>query len=87
MRQHRIIDLVLSVLASAVGFVLSWPFWRDMEYWAESRTMWCVYFIAGFLMSVYVFYIFLNGVHTLFLHDSLVKSGYYKPEGNREETK
>lgn len=52
--------------------------------------MWCVYFVAGFLMSVYVFYIFLNSLHTLFLHDALVKSGYYtgdKAAKGQEEVK
>lgn len=74
---QRIIDLSLSVLACALGFALSWPFWRDFEYWAESRIAWWAYFIVGYLMAVYVFYIFLGCVRTLFLHDALVKSGMY----------
>lgn len=76
MRQ-LIIDVVLSVLASIVAFALSWPFWRNFEYWAESREMWWVYFIVGFICAVYVFFIFMRVSRTLFLHDSLVKSGYY----------
>lgn len=78
---QRIIDLSLSVLACALGFALSWPFCRDFGYWAESPIAWWAYFIVGYLMSVYVFYIFLGCVRTLFLHDALVKSGLYGKTG------
>lgn len=77
MNRRNPIDLVLSILACAAGFILSWPFWRDFEYWAESHAMWWIYFVVGYLMSVYVFYAFLGCMRTLFLHDALVKSGYY----------
>lgn len=67
---QRIIDLTLAVLASIVSFLLSWPYWRDFEYWPESHAMWQVYFIIGFALAVYVFYMFLVSMHTLFLHDA-----------------
>ncbi len=67
---QRLIDLFLSVVASIVGFALSWPFWRDFEYWPESRIAWQVYFLLGFVLAVYVFYVFLGAVRTLFLHDA-----------------
>ena len=32
---------------------------------------WQVYFIVGFLLSVYVFYVFLGKMRTLFEHDAI----------------
>ncbi|MEO8803973.1 MAG: hypothetical protein ABI304_00025 [Rudaea sp.] len=68
---QRITDLTISVLASAVSFLLSWPFWRDFEYFAESHIAWWIYFIAGFLLAVYVFYIFIGSLRILFVHDAV----------------
>ncbi|MEO7067330.1 MAG: hypothetical protein ABI114_10510 [Rhodanobacter sp.] len=65
---RRTTDLVLSVLASVLAFLLSWPFWRDYEYWAESHVAWWIYFVVGFVLAVYVFYIFMSSLHMLFLH-------------------
>ncbi|CAM5791856.1 hypothetical protein [Castellaniella caeni] len=67
---QRIIDLVLSALASLVSVLLSWPYWRNFEYWPESRTLWTLYVIVGYLLAVYVFYAFLGSLRTLFLHDA-----------------
>ena len=67
---NRITDLTLAVLASAVSFLLSWPFWRDFGYWPESRFMWLVYFIIGFVLAIYVFYAFMVSLRTLFTHDA-----------------
>ncbi|OIQ94180.1 hypothetical protein GALL_238090 [mine drainage metagenome] len=67
---QRIVDLTLSVLASVAAFLLSWPFWRDFEYWPESHLAWWLYFGAGFVLAVYVFYVFIGSLHTLFLHDT-----------------
>ncbi len=68
---QRVIDFVLSVLATVVAFGLSWPFWRQFHYWAESRVAWWVYFVVGYVLAVYVFYVFLRAIHTLFRHDAL----------------
>ena len=65
---RRTTDLVLSVLASVLAFLLSWPFWRDYEYWAESHVAWWIYFVVGFVLAIYVFYIFIGSLHILFLH-------------------
>ena len=66
---QRVTDLTLSVLASVAAFLLSWPFWRDFQYWPESHGAWWAYFAAGFVLSVYVFYVFIGSLHMLFLHD------------------
>jgi hypothetical protein len=87
MTQRRV-DWVLSILAAGLAFALSWPFWRDFEYWGESHVMWWVYFSVGYVMAVYVFRVFLDCVRILFLHDALVKSGFYakaKPQGDGKE--
>lgn len=68
--QH-LIRILLAILASVVSMALSWPFWRDFEYWPESHTMWLVYFTAGFLLAVIVFYMFFDSLATLFEHDAL----------------
>ncbi|AMN46040.1 hypothetical protein ACG33_02725 [Steroidobacter denitrificans] len=74
MSAQRIIRLSVAVLASGVSFALSWPYWRNFEYWAESRTLWLGYFIVGFLLAVYVFYVFFNSLGTLFAHDALERA-------------
>ncbi|MEO6925423.1 MAG: hypothetical protein ABI129_02040 [Rhodanobacter sp.] len=65
---QRTTDLTLSVLASVAAFLLSWPFWRNFEYWPESRMAWWIYFVLGFVLAVYVFYVFIGSLHILFLH-------------------
>jgi len=70
---QRTIDLTLSVLATAAGVLLSWPFWHDHEYWAESPGMWWLYVGFGSLLAIYVFYAFLGSLRTLFAHDALLK--------------
>ena len=65
---QRITDLTFSVLASVAAFLLSWPFWRNFEYWPESHLAWWIYFVLGFVLAVYVFYVFIGSLHILFLH-------------------
>lgn len=71
MSTQRIIRLSIAVVASGASLALSWPYWRDFGYWAESRSMWIAYFIVGFILAVYVFYAFLDSLRTLFGHDAL----------------
>ncbi len=75
----RALDLMLAVIASAVGFALSWPFHRDFGYWAESQTAWYIYFIIGYCFAVYVFYVFIGSTRMLFFHDSLLRRGVIQP--------
>ena len=65
---QRTVDLTLSVLATVAAFLLSWPFWRDFEFWPESHVAWWIYFVLGFVLAVYVFYVFIGSLHILFLH-------------------
>lgn len=67
---QRIVDLVLSVLAAVLAFFLAWPYWRDFQYWPESHLAWGIYFAVGFVLAVYVFYVFIRGVHALFAHET-----------------
>lgn len=78
---QRTVDLTLSVLGSVAAFLLSWPFWRNFEYWPESHVAWWIYFVLGFVLCVYVFYIFLSSLHILFLHgaDEAAVPGAIKP--------
>jgi len=71
MSTQRIIRMTLSVLASLASLALSWPYWRDFGYWAESRSMWLLYFALGFVLAVYVFNAFFDSLSTLFEHDAL----------------
>lgn len=66
-----IIRLTLAVIAAGVSVALSWPFWRDFEYWAESETAWALHFGLGFLLAVGVFYLFFESLTTLFEHDEI----------------
>lgn len=72
---QRTIDLTLSVLASAAGLFLSWPFWRDHEFFAESPNMWWLYFGVGFVLGVYVFGVFIRCTRTLFDHYAVLMQG------------
>jgi hypothetical protein len=67
---HRITDLTLSMLACVAAVLLSWPFWRNFEYWPESHLAWLAYFVTGFVLAVYVFYVFIGSLRILFLHDT-----------------
>lgn len=67
---QRTVDLVLSIVATVAAFLLSWPFWRDFEFWPESPMAWWIYFVVGFVLAVYVFYVFIGSLHILFLHDT-----------------
>lgn len=69
--RKRTIDLTLSVIAGIAALLLSWPYFRDFEYFAESRLAWLAYFVVGFVLAIYVFYAFLQVTHTLFEHDAL----------------
>lgn len=67
---QRITDLTLSVLATMVATLLSWPFWRTYDHWTESHLAWWIYFSLGFVLSVYVFYVFIGSLRMLFTHDA-----------------
>lgn len=71
MTAQHIIRMALAILASAASLALSWPYWRDFQYWPESRAMWLAYFAVGFVLAVYVFYAFLDSLGMLFEHDAL----------------
>lgn len=82
MAAKRIIRILLAILASGSSLALSWPYWRDFEYWAESRGMWLFYFALGFVLAVYVFYIFFGSLDTLFEHDVLERQAQAAPAGD-----
>lgn len=84
MSARTVIRLSVAILASIASFALSWPYWRDFEYWAESPSLWAVYFVVGFLLAVYVFYVFLGNVATLFEHDALEHAGSAVKDGDPE---
>ena len=71
---QRITDLTISVLATVVAMALSWPFWRTFDHWTESHLAWWIYFSLGFLLAVYVFYVFIESMRILFLHDTQEKA-------------
>lgn len=65
---QRLTDLIISFFASLAALLLSLPFWRDNEYFAESDLFWRVYFVLGFILGMYVFYVFIGSVRMLFIH-------------------
>lgn len=67
---QRITDMTISVLATVVAMALSWPFWRTFDHWTESHLAWWIYFSSGFVLAVYVFYVFIGSLRILFLHDT-----------------
>lgn len=71
---QRAMDWLIAVVGGVVSFALSWPFWRDFEYWAESKMMWNIYFVVGLVLAVYVFYVFIVSMRTLFQHSVIEQS-------------
>ena len=65
---QRLTDLIIAVLATVVAFFFSLPFWRDNEYFAESDLYWRVYFVLGFILGIYVFYVFIGSLRMMFIH-------------------
>lgn len=70
-RTQKLIWISLAAVGSIISFFLSWPWWRDFSYWAESKVMWKIYFAVGFLLAVFVFYVFFRSLRTLFEHDAI----------------
>lgn len=83
-RNRRVTWLSVAVIASLLSFFLSWPWWRDFSYWAESRTMWAIYFAVGFVLAIYVFYVFFGCLRTLFEHDKIERAEIAAQEGAAE---
>lgn len=73
-RARRIIWMTVAAAATLLSFFLSWPWWRNFGYWAESRTMWAIYFSVGFVLAVYVFHAFFDILRTLFAHDTIERA-------------
>jgi hypothetical protein len=73
MAAQRAIRWGLAIVASAGSLALSWPFWRDFSYWAESPAMWLLHFAVGFVLAIYVFVVFFRSLRTLFEHDALTR--------------
>ncbi len=65
---QRLTDLIISFFATLVAFLFSLPFWRDNEYFAESDLYWQVYFVSGFIIGFYIFYVFIGSLRMLFIH-------------------
>ncbi len=86
MKKQQMIRLSLAVLASVVSMFLSWPYWRNFEYWPESRSMWLVYFVLGFVLAVYVCYVFLGGLRTLFEHDAIERQAIESAAASNKPT-
>lgn len=70
-KAQKLIQLILAICASILSFFLAWPWSRDFSYWAESHALWIVYFSIGFILAIYVFYVFLTSIRTLFEHDAI----------------
>ncbi|MCZ7591907.1 MAG: hypothetical protein M5U15_07015 [Kiritimatiellae bacterium] len=71
----QLIRFFIAIPAAVLSVALSWPYARNYEYWAESPGMWKIYFIAGFILAVAVFYFFLESLAVLFQHDELARKG------------
>lgn len=73
-RPRKAIWIAVAIVASALSFALSMPWWRDYGYWPESRGMWAIYFVVGFILAIYVFYTFFGNIRTLFEHDAIERA-------------
>lgn len=81
---QRLTDLIISLFCTLAGFLFSWPFWRDFEYFAESESYWMAYFIIGSVLGIYVFYVFIGSLRFLFQHareEAKIQADYEKQQG------
>jgi len=54
-------DRVITILVVVLLFVpLALPYQFETGYWAESILAWIAYFLAGVILSLYVFFAFLQ---------------------------
>lgn len=77
---QRAMDWLIAVVGSILAIALSWPFFRNHTFFAESETMWLVYFGVGFVLSVYVFFVFLDCMRTLFQHAAIEQAAARKAD-------
>lgn len=71
--KQQLVRFLIAIPAAVLSVALSWPYARNYEYWAESPNMWKIYFVAGFILAVLVFYFFLESLSVLFQHDDLAR--------------
>lgn len=84
-KAQKVIQLILAICASILSFFLAWPWSRDFSYWAESHTLWLVYFVIGFILAIYVFYVFLGSIRTLFEHDTIERAELATPKDTNSQ--
>lgn len=56
---------VMTALVVIGSALLSWPFWVDFSFWAESRAMWVAHVSVACLLGVYVTAVFVRALATL----------------------
>lgn len=53
-------DGVIAILAILIFILMSLPYQFEFNYWAEAPLLWAAYFVAGGILAVYIFYLFLQ---------------------------
>ena len=82
----RIARLIVAILGGATSVALSWPYWRDFAYWATSHSMWFFYFVVGFVLTVYIFHVYLGSLGTLFEHAALERKEAQARKASSDKT-
>lgn len=52
------------------GALLSWPFYADHQFWAETPSMWTAYVVVGCVLGLYVAVMFIHVLSTLIYHEA-----------------
>lgn len=66
---RKLHDWVLVLIATGVFLLLSLPEHWSFDYWAESPALWVLYVLLGALLSLYVLWIFIRSLRSLFEHE------------------
>lgn len=61
---------MMALLLVAGGALLSWPYYVDHQFWAETSNMWAAYVVAGVVMGLYVAVMFIHVLATLIYNEA-----------------
>lgn len=53
-------DMVVAILVTLFFVLVAIPYQFEFSYWAETPLLWGAYFLIGYILVVYIFYIFLQ---------------------------
>lgn len=66
---------IVAFLINIFFVLISTPWYFEFNFFAETPLMWVVYYVLGFLLSLFTIWVFLRALNILSDHDELHKIG------------